>query len=294
MPGVASATGVVRSTMFSNQGDTYTAQGVDPTALAGTLQLGTLSGSLSRLRAGTVALDTVTAGDLHLRAGDQFRGWFGDGAPVTLRVAAIYRRGLGFANLTLPAEVLRPHTATGLDSIVLVADRRGSDHASVLASLTRAVRSLDPAAQVATPGGYQAAINAQIAQNTWTIHVSVIVLLVYVVIAALNTLAVAALARRAELAMLRLAGATRSQLLHMVRIEQAVLPGLALISGGAIAALTLVPMVKGTAGSATSYIPASGWLAVIGGTILLGMTGPLLPILRVLRIPPIEAIGLDE
>jgi putative ABC transport system permease protein len=294
VPGVASATGIVRSTMIDTQGDELTAEGTDAAALAGTLDLGTVSGSLKSLHGDTVAVDTVTATDLRLRVGSRFRGWFGDGAPVTLRVAAIYRRGLGFANLTLPAEILRPHTATGLDSLVLVADRRGTDHASVLAALTRAIHGLDPAAQVATPGGYQAAVNAQIAQNTWTIHVSVIVLLVYVVIAALNTLAMAALARRAELAILRLGGVSRRQLLRMVRIEQAVLLGLALIVGGVIAALTLVPMVNGTTGSATPYIPPGGWLAVIGGTILLGMAGTLLPILRALQTPPIEAIGLHE
>ena len=53
-------------------------------------------------------------------------------------------------------------------------------------------------------------------------------------------------------------------------------------------------MVKGTTGSAAPYIPAGGWLAVIGGTILLGMAGTLLPILRMLRIAPIEAVALHE
>jgi putative ABC transport system permease protein len=294
VPGVASAASIVRSTVVGGQGDEYTAEGVDAGALAGTLDLGTVSGSLGSLRRGTVAVDTVTADDLHLRAGSTFRGWFGDGAAVTLRVAAIYQRGLGFANLTLPAEVLRPHTAAGLDSLVLVADRHGADRAGVSAAVTRAVHAVDPAAGVTTPAGYQAAVNAQVAQNTWTIHVIVIVLLIYVVIAALNTLAMAALARREELAILRLAGATRRQLLRMVRIEQAVLLGLALTVSGAIAALTLIPMVKGTTGSATPYIPAGGWLAVIGGTILLSLAGTLPPILGILRIPPTEAIGRPE
>ena len=294
VPGVAAAGGIVRSTMFSDQGDEYTAEGAGANALPATIDLGTVSGSLSALRGDTVAVDTVTASDLHLRVGSTFQGWFGDGAPATLRVVAVYRRGLGFANLTLPSDVLRPHTATGLDSVVLVADARGSNHSGVLAALARAIQGLDPGARVATPSDYQAAVNAQIAQNTWTIHVIVLALLVYVIIAALNTLAMAALARRGELAILRLAGVTRRQLLRMVRIEQAVLLGLALTVGGAIAALTLVPMVNGTTGSATPYIPAGGLLAVIGGTILLGMAGTLLPVLRLLRIPPIEAIGLHE
>jgi putative ABC transport system permease protein len=53
-------------------------------------------------------------------------------------------------------------------------------------------------------------------------------------------------------------------------------------------------MAKGTTGTATPYIPAAGWLAVIGGTILLSIAGTLLPARRVLRIPPIEAIALPE
>jgi hypothetical protein len=42
------------------------------------------------------------------------------------------------------------------------------------------------------------------------------------------------------------------------------------------------------------YVAGVGWLAVIGGTTLPGMTGTLLPILRVLRVPAIEAVVLNE
>jgi putative ABC transport system permease protein len=80
----------------------------------------------------------------------------------------------------------------------------------------------------------------------------------------------------------------------MLRIEQAIVLGLALVVGGLIAAVTLVPMVKGTTGSPTPYIPAIGWVAVIGGTILLGLIGTILPIRAVLRMQPIDAIGFPE
>jgi hypothetical protein len=42
------------------------------------------------------------------------------------------------------------------------------------------------------------------------------------------------------------------------------------------------------------YIAGDGWLVVIGGTTWPGMTGTLLPILRVLRGPAVGAVGLDE
>jgi putative ABC transport system permease protein len=293
-PGVAAATGIVHSTMFDNQGDTYTAQGLDATALPATLDLGTVKGSLEALYGATVAVDTTTAGDLHLRVGRQFHGWFGDGAPAVLRVTAIYQRGLGFANLTLPAGILRPHTATGLDSVVLVGDARGSTPGAVTQALNGVTTRQDPAAQVLPPDAYRATLNADIAQNTWTIHIFVVVLLVYVVIAALNALLMAALARRQEMAILRLAGLNKGQLLRMVRSEQAVLLGLALVVGGGIAALTLVPLVNGTTGSGHPYIPAANWATVIIGTVFVGMAGTLIPIRRILRASPIQTISRNE
>ncbi len=120
------------------------------------------------------------------------------------------------------------------------------------------------------------------------------ILLVYVVIAAVNTLVMAALARRRELATLRLAGTTRLQVLRMVRLEQTLLVGMALVVGAAIAAATLVPMVKGLTGSTVPYIPIAGWAAVIGGTVVLGALATVVPIRRVLRLSPVEAIGLRE
>ena len=142
--------------------------------------------------------------------------------------------------------------------------------------------------------GSDAAGNEEPAENSWTIHMSVIVLLVYVVIAALNTLAMAALGRRTELGILRVTGATRAQVVRMVQIEQPVLLGLALVVGGLIAAVTLVPMVNGTTGSPSPYIPAAGWVAVIGGTLLLGLIGTPLPIRALLKMQPVEAIGFPE
>lgn len=94
--------------------------------------------------------------------------------------------------------------------------------------------------------------------------------------------------------MLRLAGATRRQLLRMVRLEQVLLLGLALVVGVAVVAATLVPMVRGTTGAPIPYVPVGGWVAVLGGTVLLGVLGTALPLRRLLRDRPVEATGLRE
>jgi putative ABC transport system permease protein len=294
MPGVLAATGVIRGTVIgAYDGSTeLTAQGVDTAGISRTMDLGVVSGTLADLSGNAVAVDRLTADAAGLHVGDMFQGWFGDGTPTALRVAAIYTRGLGFAALTVPAELLRAHT-DGYDSAVLVSTR-GADRSRVAAALAREVDGLVPGAAVVSRSGYQAVLDRNIEQNAWTNQVIIGVLLVYVVIAAVNTLVTAALGRRRELATLRLAGTTRLQVLRMVRLEQALLLSLALVVGVVIAAATLVPMVKAVTGSAVPYIPIAGWAAVIGGTVLLGSLATVVPIRRVLRINPVEAIGIRE
>jgi len=99
------------------------------------------------------------------------------------------------------------------------------------------------------------------------IHVAVIVLLVYVLIGALNTLAMAALARRAELAILRLVGATGDQVLRMARIEQAMLLELALIAGGVIAALTFDLVEVNMSGDIPERLGEGNWRCRERGTV---------------------------
>ena len=286
--GVTAATGVVHGRLFSpRDGITdLSVQGVDPDGLARTMDLGVTSGSVAGLSGDTVAVDDLTARALHLRVGGEFRGWFGDGAAVRLRVVAIYTRGLGFAAMTVPHDTLLPHTAAGLDDTVFVTGD-GRAAAAVLARLA-------PGAALVDRDAYQVGLGQEMEQNAWTNQMVVGVLLIYVVIAAVNTLAMYALGRRREFAVLRLSGTTRPQVLGMVRLEQVLLLGLSLAVGAGIAAATLIPMVKGLTGSATPYIPLAGWVAVIGGVVVLGGVATAVPVRRVLRMPPVEAIGLRE
>ena len=292
--GVTAATGVVHSTMFGPHSDIsdFSAEGVDTQGLSHTLDLGVTSGSMADLHGDTVAVDNLTAGELKLHVGDVFTGWFGDGAPASLRVVAIYTRGLGFAQMTLPHDVLIGHTSAQRDDAVFITT--AADRPGAAAALRAELTSLAPGSSVLNRDAYQTGLDANLVQNAWTNQIITGVLLVYVVIAAVNALFMAALARRREFAVLRLAGTTRLQIIRMVRLEQTFLLGLALVLGGAIAAATLIPMVKGITGSAAPYIPLAGWVTVIGGIIVLGGAATIVPVRRVLRTRPVEAIGIRE
>jgi putative ABC transport system permease protein len=292
-PGVTAATGVVGSTIFPRQGDDdYTAQGVDAGALSRTLDLGVTSGSLAGLHGNTVAVDTQTAQELHVHVGSWFRGWFGDGTPAGLRVVAVYTRGLGFAQMTVPHDVLIGHTTTRLDSAVYVATAAGRP--GMVAALRAELLRVAPGSSLRARAAYQVALDEDLAVNAWTSQLIAAALVVYVLIAAVNTLLMAAMARRREFAVLRLAGTTRNQVLRMACLEQTLLLGLALVLGGAIAAATLVPAVKATTGLTVPYVPVTGWVVVIGGTILLGSLAMIMPVRWILRTPPVEAIGIRE
>ena len=287
-PGVSAATGLVRGAVFADAAGPvgYPAQGVDPAALPATLDLDVAAGRLAHLHGPAVAVDTLTADSLHLGVGDRFQGWYGDGTPADLRVVAVYRRGLGFAAMTLPRDRLAAHTAAGRDDAVLVrATPAGAD----------AVRSALPAgAQLLPRSAYQVGLDRNLADNAWTQRIVTAVLVAYAAVAAVNALALYTAGRRRELALLRLAGATRSQVVRTVRLERVLLLGLALVLGGAVAAGTLVPMVRGTTGASVPYVPPAGWVAVLGGTVLLGLAGTTLPLRRILRTRPADAAGIRE
>jgi putative ABC transport system permease protein len=267
-------------------GTQYTAQGIDGSG--STFDLGVTSGSLADLRPGAVALDRLTAETVHAHVGGEFRAWYADGTPAVLRVVAVYSRGLGFAAVTLPAQMLAPHTP-GLTSLAFV-----SADPSARPGLARVLDHVAPGASIVDRTGYQAALDKDLAQNAWANQVIVGVMLGYVAIAAVNTLAMAAMGRRRELATLRLSGTTRTQILRMVRAEQALLLAVGLVVGGAVAAATLLPMVRATTGTAAPYIPVTGWASVIGGTVLLGSLATLVPVRRLLRLNPVEAIGVRD
>jgi putative ABC transport system permease protein len=80
----------------------------------------------------------------------------------------------------------------------------------------------------------------------------------------------------------------------MVNAEQAGLLGMAVAIGGVIAAVTLITVVHALTGSFLPYIPPLGWVAVLGGATLLAMTTTILPVRRLLRIPPVKALGTRE
>ncbi|GAA0562343.1 ABC transporter permease [Paractinoplanes ferrugineus] len=289
--GVRAATGVRHTSVVvtSFEGvQAVGAQAVDPAALSTTMDLDVTDGSLDKLGDGTVAVSVMQASTSGWQVGDQAELWLSDGTPANLTVVALYRRGLGFGDVTLAKSTVAGHLARDADDEVLVRTGPGADAA--LGAWTTA----HPGSTVIDAGTRDQQIGADLALGAWLNKLLIGVMVGYAALAAATTMVMAALARRRELALLQLVGVTRRQIGRMVNAEQAGLLGTAVLIGAAIAALTLGSIVRALTGSPIPYVPPLGWVAVLGGVTLLALATTIWPVRRLLRIPPIDNIGIKE
>ncbi|CCH19562.1 ABC transporter permease [Micromonospora lupini] len=291
LAGVRAATGVRRTQVVVRSFDgiePVAAQAVDPLGITATMDLDVREGNLADLGAGTVALSATQASASGWHVDDQAELWLGDGTPSTLRVIAVYGRGLGFADVTLAAETVAGHTAGATDDEILV--RAGPDADAALAAWSAA----HPGSAVLDAATRTRLIGIDLAIGAWLNRLLIGVLVGYAALAAATTMVLAALARRRELALLRLVGLTRRQIRRMVHVEQAGLLGTSVLIGATIAALTLGAVVNALTGSPIPYVPPLGWVVVLGGATLLALATTVWPVRRLLRIPPIDNIGMKE
>jgi putative ABC transport system permease protein len=295
--GVEAATGLVKSKVVAagemlgtQEAVSLGAQGVDPRALGATLDLHARDGDLQDLSPRTVAISTTAASWLGLGVGDTARLHLGDGTPFHGTVVAVYTRGFGFADVTLDYDLLLAHTTARADASVLVRSA-GPAH-----DTTRALSAL-AARYPGTVLRDGLAVDDQIAEqraNAWVNYLVVGLIIAYTAVTVVNTLAMATAARRREFALLRLSGTARRQVAAMMRRESAVvvLTGVGLGTLLAVFPLTLVAL--GLGGTPWPSVPPLGYAAIAGATAVLATAGVMLPTRLLLRIRPVEAIGVRE
>jgi putative ABC transport system permease protein len=277
--GVEAATGVRRTSVIVKvfqDAEVVPAQAMDLTDALKTTDLQLKEG---RLAPGSVAVSEVRASSQNWKLGDTVDIWLADGTPEHLKITAIYSRGLGFGDFILD----RATVGQTPDEVLI---RTSGSNPTALAHLPGA--TLVPVSQLTVQTAKDLAISA------WLNRLLIGVMIGYAALAAANTMIMAALARRREVAVLRLTGVTTRQVKRMVNAEQAALLGVALVIGGAIAAVTLTTVVRAVTGGALPYVPPLGWIAVLGGATLLAMTTTILPIGLLLRRPALAQAGSRE
>ncbi|MDG4863618.1 ABC transporter permease [Streptomyces sp. T-3] len=284
--GVEAATEVVRTTARVGL-DKYSIQGVTPEGLTRTWDPGVTAGTLQGFGKGKAAVSELAADQLGLKPGSTLKLTLGDGTPATATVTAVYAKGLGFGDLTLPHDLVARHIDNPLASTVLVAGDAPREQLAAAVKDFPGVRVLAPADVDALQAERQQA-NAEV--NLLAMGL----VLAFTAIAVVNTLAMSVSERVREFAMLRLAGATRRQVLRMLRLEalSVLLLGTALGSGIALAVLTAFSV--GMTGSAAPAVTPLVYVAVVAAAGLLALVATALPGRSALRMRPVEVATAKE
>ncbi|WP_367431303.1 ABC transporter permease [Streptomyces celluloflavus] len=289
-PGVASATGVLHSTVvlasqeFDGQPklDRLPVLGVRPAALPATLDPAVTSGDLKNLGKGTVAVGSDRARSLDLAIGSTVTIRYGDGAAVPLKVAAIYQRSLALGDFLFASQELAPHLAAPLNSRILLGLEPGADPGSVRKALTERLASAPVSTTVVT-GPRSEHLQAEdrgLGQVITMLAVGVIG--GFTAIAVLSTLTLIMVGRRQELVLLRLVGASRRQIRRMLRTEAAMVITVGVVVGGLAAAIPLTALSFSLTGS-LPYLPPGQAALIVGTAVLTAAAGYLLPARSVLR-----------
>jgi putative ABC transport system permease protein len=116
----------------------------------------------------------------------------------------------------------------------------------------------------------------------------------FVAISAVNSLMMAIRERSRELALPRIVGATRREVIRMIRWEALAVTGFGVPVGLAVAAASLVPFSLAIAETAVPYLPWQVVAGVIAGALLLGLGASELPTRNVLRRDPIQQLDAQE
>lgn len=129
------------------------------------------------------------------------------------------------------------------------------------------------------------------AEDRWLDAGGTAVYVAFAAVAAVNALVTVTVGRRRDLAVLRLSGATRVQVLRMVGAEAAVVVVAAVVLAAAVAVLTLVPLLRATVGVSVPYLPGRAVLVGVAAVAALVLAATVLPAVALTRGRPAETVS---
>ncbi|MFB6613626.1 FtsX-like permease family protein [Streptomyces sp. NPDC056367] len=207
------------------------ARAVDPAALARTAELPLTAGSVAGLDDGSII---VTEEWERHTVGSTVDLWLGDGTRKSLRIAGVMSIGTGNNGAYVTAANAPGAPVDRID----VRLAPGADATTVGAGLARAAGQAG--AEVLTKDQWVAATSPRTTRTTRLGFLLVLgIALLYTGIALANTLVMATSDRARDLAVLRLAGATRWQVLRLVAWEALLVVLAGAVTGTLVAALNL-------------------------------------------------------
>ncbi|MBM7170732.1 ABC transporter permease [Streptomyces sp. G44] len=249
------------------------------------------------LAAGRIGMDKDFAHEHGVRVGDALAATFPGGRETKLTVGALTDQdapeGFGIeGGLFLGLRTVEKYVPDGQDSAVYVNAASGTDADTLR---TRLERTLDPypQVQVRDQADYKELIRQQIAVLLYLVYALLGLAIVIAVLGVVNTLALSVVERTREIGLLRAIGLGRRQLRRMIRLESVVIAVFGALLGLALGLVwgVAVQQVLALQGMQELAFPWATIIAVVIGSVVVGLAAALLPALRASRMNVLAAIA---
>ncbi|WP_409235326.1 ABC transporter permease [Streptomyces sp. PA5.6] len=253
--------------------------------------------SRAALAPGRIGMDVDFAKKHEVRVGDSLPATFPGGRGTKLTVGALTDQdspeGFGVeGGLFLGFGTVEKYVPGGQDSALYVNAAPGTDADTLRAHLDE---TLDPypQVQVRDQADYKELIRQQIAVMLYLVYALLGLAIVIAVLGVVNTLALSVVERTREIGLLRAIGLGRRQLRRMIRLESVVIAVFGALLGLALGMVwgVAVQQVLALQGMKELAFPWTTIVAVVIGSVVVGLAAALLPALRASRMNVLAAIA---
>jgi putative ABC transport system permease protein len=282
-PGVSAAVGLTSTTVYLVE-DSYpgstAAEAATPGALPTVLRLAVTSGSLQDFGPGDIVLSQAAVAGTNFHLGQTIMAYLADGAPYPAKITAVFSRSLGFSDAIIPwAAAGGGHLGTSTLSQVLIGASPGTSPATLAAHIA-SLSAGYPGLQVASRSVVNAQYEQSSSQDSYIDNLLLSIIGALASVALVNTLVLATLQRRKELAVLGRIGATPLQLAAAAAWQAAELTLIGVILGIAALTATVTTVSEASVGSPVPYIPWPSVTVILGIITLLTGLAILAPTIR--------------
>ncbi|WP_406264688.1 FtsX-like permease family protein [Streptomyces sp. NBC_00191] len=249
------------------------------------------------LAPGSIAMDRGFAEDHKVRIGSVLPAEFAGGQKTRLTVGALTNMdqsgGPGMqGGLFMGLSTVEKYLPGGQEAVLYVNAASGSD----VKDLRKALETtLDPypQVQVRDQADYKELIRQQIAVMLYLVYALLGLAIVIAVLGVVNTLALSVVERTREIGLLRAIGLSRIQLRRMIRLESVVIAVFGALLGLALGMVwgVSVQQVLALEGLKAFAVPWGTVIAVVVGSVIVGLAAAVLPALRASRMNVLAAIA---
>lgn len=256
----------------------------------------TRGGVFDALADGQIALDAEFAEQRGLDVGDSVRVGFLTNRSVNLTVGALTQDASALpgteGGVLMGLETLDRYQPGGQDQSLLVNAATGTAPEELRERLSEELRAY-PQVQVRDQADYKELVREQVAVLLYLVYALLALAIVIAVLGVVNTLALSVVERTRELGLLRAIGLSRPQLRRMIRLESVVIAVFGAVLGLGLGLVwgVVLQRVLALEGFTELAVPWPTVVAVLLGSVVVGLAAALLPALRASRMNVLDAIA---